>query len=79
MAFENDPRVAAKTWTMVEANLDLTWSPQQISGYLKINGPPSVSHESIHRYATSNPSLPKSSQETLRRARATRHDTQSDL
>jgi len=48
-ACENGPRVADKTWAVVEAKLEQTWSPQQISGYLKVNGHPGVSHESIYR------------------------------
>ena len=48
-ACENGHRVADKTWAVVEAKLEETWSPQQISGYLKVNGHPGVSHESIYR------------------------------
>jgi IS30 family transposase len=48
-ASENGPRVAAKTWAMVEVKLAQTWSPEQISGYLKANGQPTVSHESIYQ------------------------------
>ena len=36
-ACENGPRVAAETWTVVEAKVAETWSPEQISGYLKAN------------------------------------------
>ena len=35
-ACENGHRVADKTWAVVEAKLEETWSPQQISGYLKV-------------------------------------------
>lgn len=42
---ENVPRVAAKTWAVVESKLKETWSPQQISGYLSVNQQPGVSHE----------------------------------
>jgi IS30 family transposase len=45
-ACENGPRVADKTWADVKTRLEETWSPQQISDYLKANGHPGVSHES---------------------------------
>lgn len=45
----NSPRVAQATWTVVDAKLGQAWSPEQISGYLKVNGQPGVSHESIYR------------------------------
>lgn len=52
-ACENGPRIAAQTWAEVETRLAETWSPEQISGYLKANDQPTVSHESIylHIYA----------------------------
>ena len=34
---------------MVDARLAETWSPEQISGHLKANGQPTVSHESIYQ------------------------------
>jgi IS30 family transposase len=48
-ACENGPRVADDTWAVVETKLAETWSPEQISGYLKANGEPTVSHESIYQ------------------------------
>jgi IS30 family transposase len=48
-ACENGLRVADTTWTVVDAKLIETWSPEQISGYLEVNGQPGVSHESIYR------------------------------
>jgi IS30 family transposase len=48
-ASENGPRVSAKTWVMVEVKLAEAWSPEQISGYFKVNGQPTVSHESIYQ------------------------------
>jgi IS30 family transposase len=48
-ACENSPRVAAETWAMVDTKLAETWSPEQICGYLKANGEPAVSHESIYQ------------------------------
>ncbi len=48
-ACENGPRVAAETWTVVEAKLAETWSPEQISGHFKANGQAGVSHEAIYQ------------------------------
>ena len=48
-ACANGPRVDAKTWVLVESKLKETWSPQQISGYLRVNKQPGVSHESIYQ------------------------------
>jgi len=48
-ACENGPRVTAETWAMVDAKLGETWSPEQVSGYLKVNGQTTVSHESIYQ------------------------------
>ena len=48
-ACENGPRVSSETWNVVDAKLVETWSPEQISGYLKANGEPTVSHESIYQ------------------------------
>ena len=48
-ACENGRRVAPETWTKVDTKLGETWSPEQISGYLKANGEPGVSHESIYQ------------------------------
>ena len=46
---QNGPRVPDETWEVVDAKLGETWSPEQISGYLKANGEPTVSHESIYQ------------------------------
>lgn len=48
-ACENGPRVAIETWAVVDTKLAETWSPEQICGYLKVNGEPAVSHESIYQ------------------------------
>ena len=48
-ACENGPRVAGVTWAYVDTKLGEWWSPEQISGYLKAQGKPSVSHESIYQ------------------------------
>jgi IS30 family transposase len=48
-ACENGPRVAAETWALVDVKLGETWSPEQVSGYLKANGQTTVSHESIYQ------------------------------
>lgn len=45
----NSWRVAAKTWHFVEAKLVGLWSPEQISGYLAVNGQATVSHECIYQ------------------------------
>ena len=45
----NSRRVAAKTWHFVEAKLVALWSPEQISGYLAVNGQATVSHECIYQ------------------------------
>ena len=44
----NAPRVSKETWAFADMKLALQWSPEQISGYLKANHMPSVSHESIY-------------------------------
>jgi len=49
LACANGPRIAEATWAVVDAKLTETWSPEQISGYLKVNGQLGVSHESIYR------------------------------
>ena len=48
-ACKNGPRVAQATWAVVDAKLGEAWSPEQISGYLKVNDQPGVSHESIYQ------------------------------
>lgn len=49
-AAENSPRVAAETWAIVAVKLAETWSPEQISGHLKMNGQATVSHEAIYQH-----------------------------
>ena len=49
-AAQNSPRVAAETWSIVDAKLAETWSPEQISGHLKVNGQATVSHEAIYQH-----------------------------
>lgn len=53
-ACANGPRVSADTWNLVEEKLGQFWSPEQISGYLKTNGEPTVSHESIYQHIYAN-------------------------
>ena len=48
-AAENGPRISDSTWAFVETRLSETWSPEQISGYLKTNDKPGVSHECIYQ------------------------------
>jgi IS30 family transposase len=49
LACENSPRIANETWAVVDTKLAETWSPEQISGYFKVNGQPTVSHEAIYQ------------------------------
>jgi IS30 family transposase len=49
-AAENSPRVSAETWAIVDVKLAETWSPEQISGHLKVNGQATVSHEAIYQH-----------------------------
>ena len=42
--------IAPKTWQQVEEKLQMDWSPEQISGWLKKNQLPSVSPEWIYQY-----------------------------
>jgi len=49
LACENGPTYAAETWAAVDTKLGETWSPEQISGYFKANGQPTVSHEAIYQ------------------------------
>ena len=48
-ACDNGRRITDEVWAMVDARLAETWSPEQISGHLKANGQPTVSHESIYQ------------------------------
>lgn len=43
-------RIAWKTWQQVERLLRQDWSPEQISGRLKLENQPTVSHECIYLY-----------------------------
>lgn len=49
-AAQNGPRVAAETWAIVAVKLAETWSPEQISGHLKVKGQATVSHEAIYQH-----------------------------
>lgn len=42
------PRIGEATWSMVECLLRQQWSPEQISERLKLEGLPSLSHETIY-------------------------------
>src|SRR5215216_889202 len=44
------PRITEATWALVESLLRQQWSPEQISGRLKLEGRPAVSHERIYQY-----------------------------
>jgi IS30 family transposase len=39
---------SAKEWTLVEHLIGLDWSPEQVSGWLKLHGLLSISHETIY-------------------------------
>jgi len=45
---ENSPRIAAETGAIVDAKLAQTWRPEPISGYLRVNEQPTVSHEALY-------------------------------
>jgi transposase, IS30 family len=44
------PRITAQTWALVESLLRLEWSPEQVSGRLKLVGREAVSHERIYQH-----------------------------
>lgn len=44
------PRITVETWQQVELLLGQQWSPEQITGRLKLERLPSVSHERIYVY-----------------------------
>jgi len=44
------PRIIAGTWALVDSFLLLDFSPEQVSGYLKLTSGPSVSHERIYQH-----------------------------
>jgi len=43
-------RISPETWQEVEAKLRLDWSPEQIAGWLRLTGRPSISHEWIYQF-----------------------------
>lgn len=43
-------RISQATWESVDAMVEKDWSPEQISGHLKVNGEPSVSPEWIYQH-----------------------------
>lgn len=44
------PRLSEQTWALVESLLRLEWSPEQITGRLKLEGREAVSHERIYQH-----------------------------
>lgn len=44
------PRITPATWRLVESLVRQEWSPEQISGRLKLEGRPAVSHERIYQH-----------------------------
>ena len=49
-ATRHRPRISASTWAVVESLLLKEWSPEQISGRLKLEKQSTVSHERIYQY-----------------------------
>lgn len=45
----NGRRIPDEVWKVVDEKLRQTWSPEQISGYLRANDQPGVSHECIYQ------------------------------
>ncbi len=43
-------RITAETWEVVREKLNIEWSPEQITGWLKREGAESVSHEWIYQH-----------------------------
>jgi len=41
-------RITPETWRIVERYLRLDWSPEQVSGFLRVEGILRISHESIY-------------------------------
>jgi IS30 family transposase len=41
-------RITSETWEIVERYLRLDWSPEQVAGFLRVEGLLSISHESIY-------------------------------
>ena len=48
-ASDNGRRISDEVWAVVDGKLAETWSPEQISGHLKANDQPGVSHECIYQ------------------------------
>ncbi len=47
-------RITLETWQLIETKLRLEWSPEQITGWLRLTGRPSVSHERIYQFILSD-------------------------
>jgi IS30 family transposase len=43
-------RIMSKTWMLIEAKIQLDWSPEQIAGWLKRQKAVEISHEWIYQY-----------------------------
>lgn len=48
------PRITAAQWTQVEELRSQEWSPEQVSGRLKLEGQRSISHERIYQYVSAD-------------------------
>ena len=46
----NATKIESTTWQKIESLILKDWSPEQISGYLKVQGEPSASHERIYQH-----------------------------
>jgi len=49
-------RITPETWSLIESRLRLDWSPEQVSGWLRRTGRPTVSHERIYQYVLADKS-----------------------
>lgn len=43
-------RITLATWQLIKTKLRLEWSPEQITGWLRLTGHPTVSHERIYQF-----------------------------
>ena len=48
------PRMSAETWARIEKLLRWQWSPEQITGRLRLEHQPAVSHETIYQHLSAD-------------------------
>ena len=65
-ACANGPKIDQATWAVVDDKLAQTWSPEQISGYLKLHKLPGVSTERIYQHIYADKRAGGSLHKTLR-------------